>query len=291
MANQSAHLQHTMQTSLPNGMHPPGTPGTHGQPPNFQNIPLANNVHANLHIPVNKQRNAQQAGAAVAATAGAPLRPPTIQNGGPPTQQQVQAIQRMIQQGIPVAGAAQLGRPGGLQMFQQGQDIKPQMLLEQMRLHPEANTGQTGPPSSFRRLSEHVAPLADQAASLLNQVEWAPSADYDAALKEKITGFQPSLRQSGRSTLSQGMGITRILGDVLLERMPEGLRAMAEDAESGAAVDEDVGKGGKTKLVTDGNGMPGQKRRKVQDLANTIDKGLEIDREVETVRCLVDIGY
>lgn len=63
----------------------------------------------------------------------------------------------------------------------------------------------------------------------------------------------------------------RVLNDVLVEKMPEALRAIAEEAEVGDEV------GGES------SGLPGQKKRKVQELAEGIDKALVIDRDIETV--------
>lgn len=70
--------------------------------------------------------------------------------------------------------------------------------------------------------------------------------------------------------------MTRILSEVVLERLPEGLNALADDAEAELSGDK--------KKTEEGSGMPGQKKRKVAELAETIDKQLEVDPHVETVR-------
>lgn len=134
------------------------------------------------------------------------------------------------------------------------QDIKPYMLLQHVKQPIQAER-----PPQVRRTSD--LPQLDRSQSLLSKVSWQPNAEHDAALKERISATSKS---AGRATL----GANRILGDVLLERMPEGLRAIAEDATDG-------------KRKTDGK--PGQKKRKVQELAETVDKALVLNKDVETV--------
>ncbi len=129
------------------------------------------------------------------------------------------------------------------------QDIKPYMLLQTMK----PTQVEEGRPPQVRRPSE--LPQLDRSQSLLSRVSWIPDAEHDAAIRDKMVAQR---KPAGR--------LNRIVGDVLLERMPEGLRAVTE---------EDVGKGKEV--------MPGQKKRKVQELAVTVDKALVFDRDVETV--------
>jgi hypothetical protein len=60
-----------------------------------------------------------------------------------------------------------------------------------------------------------------------------------------------------------------------MEIMPESLRAIADE------VDQD----GDSKKADNASGLPGQKKRKVQELADGIDRGLIIDEDIEKV-CL-----
>jgi len=259
------------------------TPGMVRPPSGFQ---LPNNVPNNLHIPPSKQGNLGQPGA---TANGSPMRP-SLQIPGISAANQPHAavLQRMIQQGISVNPS---GIPNGVrsQTGQQisGQDIKPYMLLQQMEQQQptqgQMEEGRPHPPNQVQKTSDMTVPQLDRSQSLLSRVSWQPSADHDARLKDKISGFQRPLKPSGRATLYQGLGMNRILGEVLLECMPEALRAIAEEAESGVASDAEVGEGGKGKIDSDGIWMPGQKKRKVQELAETVDKALVIDRDVETV--------
>lgn len=264
------------------------TAGNMGRPQ--AGFPLPNNVppNLNLHIPPNKQRNLMQPGG---NAAGSPMRGSPAGFAGA-NQSQSAVIQRMINQGIPVnqqtiQEAIRPQMAGFVPQMASGErEIRPYMLLQGMPRQPtQGQTDDTRPsaPNQVRHPSDIAMRTLDRSQSLLSKVSWQPNAEYDAALKEKISGFQRSVRPSGRATLGQGLGMNRILGDVLLERMPEGLRAIAEEAESGVASDVEVGKGGKGKMEAEGSGMPGQKKRKVQELAETIDKALVIDRDVETV--------
>jgi hypothetical protein len=246
---------------------PPGAPSA-GTPGNFS---LPNNVPANLHIPASKQRNLS-----TAANAGSPMRPPMqLPPGAGMGAQQQGQIQRMIQAGIPVQPGVRppMGgavAPGGFPI--KAQDITPQMLMSQ--LDPSSNA--RGPAERFRRMSDQPIPpgAMDRSASLLQRTTWQPSAESDSALLEKLNDFNTSIRPHGRATLAQGLGVSRVLGDVVLERMPDGLKAVADEAEND--VDSEQKEEG-------GTGLPGQKKRKVQELAESIDRALVIDKEVETV--------
>jgi hypothetical protein len=153
-------------------------------------------------------------------------------------------------------------------------DITPQMLMSQI----DPSSGARPPMHRFRRESDQPLPPGsiDRSASLLSRATWQPSPESDTALLEKLNGFNSSIRPHGRATLAQGLGVSRVLGDVVLERMPDGLRAIADEAENDVEVEKKEERTGRT-------GLPGQKKRKVQELAETIDKALVIDKEVETV--------
>jgi len=219
---------------------------------------------SNLHIPVNKQRNIvqqqqqpQQAGSPAAGTP--PMRPPVPQQNPRDA-----AVQRMISQGIPVNAAG--GRAQG------GQEIKPFMLLQQMKAPPAAESIH---PGAIRQTSDQIVPQLDRSGSLLAKVTWAPTEETDAQLRAKLSDFRRPLKQLGRSTLSSGFGVSRVIGDVVLEQMPEGFSAMAEDAEGMIAGDK--------KKAEEGSGLPGQKKRKISELARTVDDMLEVDPDVEMV--------
>lgn len=186
----------------------------------------------NLQIPANKQR---------------PVRPP------PPAAaplQQVNAIQRMMQQGIPV----NQNRPPNAQMT-------PAMLMMQQGV-PQASTPQANSSSSNTTLNREFTEKAGP------RTTWVPTPEHDAAIQKLLNGLHRPIKS--RPTLTQGLGVNRILGDVLGELLPDDLRALAE----GEHVEQ---------RKEDETGLPGQKRRRVQDLASGIDRSLMITPEVEQV--------
>jgi hypothetical protein len=188
------------------------------------------NVSANLHIPPNKQRQAN----------------PTQMASPRPTLPVQPAVQRMLQGGIPVQPVM---RPG-----QTVADMKPFMGA------PKASNEDVRP-VQVRHGSENVLSQLDRSNSLYSRTSWVPTAEYDAGLRAKLFGSQVPTR--GR------LGV-RVIGDVVVEKMPEGLRALAEEVVGGIEEQGD-------------ERLPGQRKRKIQDLADNVDKGLIIDREVESV--------
>ena len=273
-------------------------------------FPQPNNVSNNLYIPANKQRSkgsnaaATVAAAAAAATAAAAAAaaPMTVAQGSPrpltqaptsaqvaqlasaqtPAQAQAQAqlIQKMISQGIPVNVPQQrLGSTSRPSIPLPGEQPieKPQQQPNQPQ---QRMPGGGDIETHLRRMSEQIS-QSNAGPSLLSQVTWTPSPEYDQALKEKLSSLQRTLRPTGRSTLSQGLGVNRVISDVLVEKMPEALVAMAEEAVSGVGDDEE----GDQSKADKGTALPGQKKRKVAELASTVDPGFEIDREVEAVGC------
>lgn len=285
------------------------------QQPGGPNFPIPNNVTVNLHIPAGKQRNSSAgSGQQGQASASPQMRPPPIQpqggtpgagqgGGGPPNQAQIQTIQRMIQQGIPIQHAAQAQQqvqqqqqggyppprgPMNPAMFanqqQQQQQGPPRQTPEQFMNNQQGGemggNGRAAGPQAFRNGgsdvgagagAQHYAAM-DRSQGSLARTTWAPTAEYDATLREKLGEFRPSLRMR-----NGGRRGDRILGDVLLEKMPEEIKAIADEVEM-------VGEGDMAGDET--SGYPGQKKRKVQELADTVDKGLVIDEDVETVRDL-----
>jgi hypothetical protein len=111
---------------------------------------------------------------------------------------------------------------------------------------------------------------------LFARANWGPTPESDAALAEKLGEFRPSIRASGRGN--------RVLNDVIMERMPEALRAIADEVDQS---------GDSQKTLDNASGLPGQKKRKVQELAEGIDRGLVIDEDIEKVRSpqpVVELG-
>ena len=271
---------------------PSGQSATQPSTPNMQNrpppgFPLPNNVSNNLHIPPSKQRNLAQQ-----TNVGSPMRPPmqmpAVNN--PAQQPSIAAIQRMLNQAAPVNPS---GGPGGIRppmsAFPQqinGKDIKPYMLLQHMQ-YQQGQMEEGRPPlpqlANQVPLASELFPQLDRSGSLLDRVTWTPSAEHDAALRRKLTHGADVIESMSRaSPLGKGPGASGILGQVDPTRMPEAIRAMAEEVESGETSGAEGGKGGKGKK-DEGSGMPGQKKRRVQDLAHTIDKALVINTDVETV--------
>jgi hypothetical protein len=292
-----------------------GTPNAmQARPPGAQNFPIANNVPVNLHIPAGKQRNNSGSGPQVQAGQSPQMRPPNqpilpqgaVPNQNPNTSAQLATLQRMINQGIPVQGngqqfvrppmnpamyaAAQQNMAQQAQSQAQGQlqgqgQGQPRQTPEQFISHQQQVGAVPGADGSNRPLAPQVMrnttatgtpaiqPGLPDAAShgLLSRTTWAPSPEYDAALVAKLSEFRPSIRASARGN--------RVLGDVVLERMPEALRALADE------VDQD---GDGDKALEHVSGLPGQKKRKVQELAESVDRGLVIEEEVETV-CVVEL--
>ncbi|KAI9634663.1 transcription initiation factor TFIID subunit A-domain-containing protein [Dioszegia hungarica] len=122
-------------------------------------------------------------------------------------------------------------------------------------------------------------PSTDKSDSVLAQAKWLPDAAYDAALREKLAQFQAPVKVGGRSTLMQGFAQGRVMSDVPLERVPDAIRAIAEEADRESMAQ-------KKKEVDPA--LSSSKKRKIQDVADNVDKGLKIDGEVEHV--LLQIG-
>ncbi|ORY30539.1 hypothetical protein BCR39DRAFT_108147 [Naematelia encephala] len=268
----SPHVQPSLQNNTPS------LPGAQAPTPRTPNYGMQNNVPTNLHIPANKQRNLLQPNAA----AGSPMRPPMALSAGATPQQQAGMIQRMLANGIPVTG------PNGAAIrpqFTQPPGVRPEAMLKQMdgRPAPAATDSQAqtaaqgqvvgpGPMAGPRRPSEMAVPGLIGATSLLGRVTWQPTPEHDQALKDKLSGFQVPPKRSG-------LGMGKVLNDVLNERMPEGLRAIAEevdgDAREGEAAEGSVGA-----LEV---ALPGTKKRKVSELAEAVDSQLVLDRDTETL--------
>jgi hypothetical protein len=136
-------------------------------------------------------------------------------------------------------------------------------------------------PMPTRPTNEVVNGQLDRSASLLSRATWTPTAESDNELRTKLFDMYASpARTSVRATLLEGLSTVPPLANVLGERLPDELRALA-DGDGDAKEIEPKSK----KHDLEGSGMPGQKKQRIQDLAQTVDKTMEIERPVEDVSC------
>jgi hypothetical protein len=274
----------------------------------------AQNVSANLHIPANKQRlfaaaaaaNAAQQHAAAnggapgtpgsgsAGNAGSPMRiqmPPNALMQGTPTphtqqmllQAQSQASQRLLNAGFPIQ--AQSGRA----LLQQSVDmnkVKPEMLISTI----DPNMPRQPPSDLARRSSEYGgssslvgtgaggpglhASAADRAISMLAQAKFVPTDEGDEELREKLREVYRPGPHTGRATLARS-AMTRVMTGAPAERVPEVLRALIEETEGAIKAEQSVREADAS--------LPGTRKRRFQELADTVDRGLIIADETEMV--------
>lgn len=258
----------------------PGTP---------MGFPVINSALPNLQIPPGKQRGiaaGQQPATPSSATGSAPspqiraqlpiaaaaVAAAASQHGSP-------AAQRLFQQGIPVSspGPAPV-RPPGAFPVPPGTQVTPAHILSDLDKRGSLPTAQ---PQPGRATNDIMQTALDRTGSLLSKTSWAPTAESDAALRTKLNdSFQLVGRQTGRATLLEGMSTVPVLANVLGERLPADLRLLAE---GDVDVKNDALDSKSKKHDLEGAGMPGQKKQKVQEFAETIDRSLEIDKPVEDV--------
>jgi len=258
----------------PNQVNGAGTPNAMQARAPAPNNFMPNNVPVNLHIPAGKQRNASsnqsQAGQSPQMRPpNQPILPQGTPNANATQSAQLATLQRMINQGIPVQGGNGFVRPPvnpALYAAQQG--MQPRQTPEQFMNNPQqpGEGNRAIAPQVLRTQSTGtpVGPSEVISHGLLNRTIWQPTPESDATLAEKLAEFRPSIRSSGRGN--------RILNDVIMEIMPESLRAIADEVEEG----------GDSKTENE-SGLPGQKKRKVQEVAEGIDRGLVIDEDIEKV--------
>lgn len=107
--------------------------------------------------------------------------------------------------------------------------------------------------------------------------------DMRSTLFKPLNSMETGTKLVGRGTL----GWNRVVRE-LVDDWPEGLREVvdeeAEDEEDGNGVMGDEGEH-KGRV----SGMPGQRKRKVQELAEEVDKALRIPKDSETVRSFLVI--
>lgn len=164
------------------------------------------------------------------------------------------------------------------------------MMLENLGRRPSASgdaasqlqlqaQGRVGAPAHLRGSADGPIPQLDQSGSLLRQATWRPSTDTDVTLREKMNPAAP-LRAGGPITLGR---LNRALTEAVVEMVPAGLKAMVDEAEQGVEEDEEGGRKESGVATGEDRGLAGTKRRKVQELAESVDKGLVVDRNIETV--------
>ncbi len=249
MAAGSPHMGQALPMMTPGGtqVRPPAG----GQAQGINPFNGANAVSANLHIPLNKQRNASLSG----GSAGAPspgARPPCSwqrrDKGSPVVSRdkwlgccRSSSSSRAAAAGSagaadgPAASGAAASRDdaaddragyscsgGRAARFgpRAGSEITPAMMMNQaggaagpggMNLSQAAAAAAAvaaaggaaaRPDGTTFRSMEGPSMMLDRSTSLLNKVDWAPDAAYDAALKHKLDTFYRGVRAFDRPTLN-----------------------------------------------------------------------------------------
>ncbi|RXK40027.1 hypothetical protein M231_02667 [Tremella mesenterica] len=278
------HMQQHPQTSI-STQSPhlgPSTPnGNQSRPP--ANFSIANNVPNNLHIPINRQRNIiQNQVPQPASESPRPPQLPTVPSAPNPNvvQAQVQAIQRLqSMQGLQVDQAIQNAvRPTPPIGMSSMAALSSQMISPSMFVATMSAQSQARPPMSQVREPNESGIVTDQTGSLLALKSWEPTEEYDAMLREKMNTFRSPMRNNDRGSLGGRMASSRLLGDVVMEKIPEGLQTILDETMS---VEGDEEKGEKKRGALEGSGLPGQKKRKVQEMAESVDRGLLVEGDVE----------
>lgn len=249
--------------------------------------PIGFPVLNNLHIPQNKQKKLQQTSQSPQSAAPSPGGPQVRPNialtaaaVAAAAQGNTATAQRLFQQGIPIAPTAGSPiRPTGAPQFQSqpGQPVTPALILSDLDRKGSLPQAQPAPTRPTNEVSNGTL---DRSASLLSRTTWAPSEESDIELRNKLFELHTTpARTAVRATLLEGLSTVPPLANVLGESLPPELRALADaDAESKSELDLKS-----KKHDLEGSGMPGQKKQKVQDLAKTVDKTMEIPRPVEDV--------
>ena len=187
-----------------------------------------------------------------------PAVPSNMPNG-------VQAQAAAIQQILSATGALQAGQRvpfAAAPPPQAGAD--PQAILAQLNA---AGVSAPSQPPAGSRPSEPAVTRFESSGPAHAKTSWNPTESSDQALKNALSAFH-RLKAKKKTTLGSG----RVLGDLLLEAPPDGLRMLVDE-------DEKVGVEG----VMEGSGLPGHKRRRIQEIAETVDKGLVVSSDIEEV--------
>ncbi|WVQ72936.1 hypothetical protein IAR50_002498 [Cryptococcus sp. DSM 104548] len=270
----------------------PHRPGSTPAPP----FNASMNGISNLHIPAGKARGLQGPNVAASSPNMRPLQPaPGDQQIPPGLQADPSLVQRLLEQGIPVQQAAQVfarhqqqlaaaaAVAGGNSTYpglptqlppgaapQPQRNITPAMLLAQYSHDMPSRP----PPSRPEQIVPDAPAPSDQSLSILSRASWTPNYADDVRIESM---FRPqSAAETGTKTVGRGTLGWRRVDREMIDDWPEGLReAVDEEAE-----DEEGDEG---ELKGRASGMPGQKRRKVQELAEEVDKALRIPEDSETL--------
>lgn len=236
---------------------------------------------SNLYIPPNKQRNMQ-----AQSQSPGPQSPAVRPNlnaamaAAQQQQQQQQNQQRAFPQGIPINQNAAAGspiRPPGMVQVPPGQHLTPGMILSDLDKKNVVPTAQAAP---MRPTNDVPGALLDRSQSVMSKTTWQPTPESDKALRDQLLlAHQVPARSAGRATLLEGLATNPVLTNVLGEQLPSDLRALADgEIESKAELDK-----GKKHELEGATGLPGQKKMKMQEFAETIDASLNVDWPVEDV--------
>ncbi|ODN74338.1 hypothetical protein L202_06754 [Cryptococcus amylolentus CBS 6039] len=295
MNGSSPHVGVGLQNGTPI-MRPGSTPAAAG---GFNGL---NNV-SNLHIPAGKARGLQGQGQGVGV--GSPnmrlLQPAGDgqQQLPPGLQADPSIVQRLLEQGIPVQQAAQVfarhqqqlaaaaaaaaAAAGGNAAYpglaaqhpgggtpQPQRNITPAMLLAQYSHDMPSRP----PPSRPEQIVPDAPAPTDQSLSILSRASWAPNYADDVRVESM---FRPQTAgETGSRTVGRGtLGWRRVEREGV-DDWPEGLREAVDEEAEEEEGEEGEGKGR-------ASGMPGQKRRKVQEVAEEVDKALRIPKDSETL--------
>lgn len=237
---------------------------------------------SNLYIPPNKQRNmqAQSQSPGPQSPAVRPNLNAAMAAAQQQQQQQQQNQQRAFPQGLPINQNAAAGspiRPPGMVQVPPGQHLTPGMILSDLDKKNVVPTAQAAP---MRPTNEVPGALLDRSQSVMSKTTWQPTPETDKALQEQLLlAHQVPARSAGRATLLEGLATNPVLTNVLGEQLPSDLRALADgEIESKAELDK-----GKKHELEGATGLPGQKKMKMQEFAETIDASLNVDWPVEDV--------
>ncbi|ODN74241.1 hypothetical protein L198_08262 [Cryptococcus wingfieldii CBS 7118] len=295
-AAQAAAAAQAQMTGSPHVGLQNGTPIMRpGSAPAVAGFNAINNV-SNLHIPAGKARGLQGQGVAAGSPNMRLLQPAGDgqQQLPPGLQADPSIVQRLLEQGIPVQQAAQVfarhqqqlaaaaaagGNPaypglaaqhpsGGTPQPQR--NITPAMLLAQYSHDMPSRP----PPSRPEQIVPDAPAPTDQSLSILSRASWVPNYTDDVRVESM---FKPqTVAETGSRTVGRGTLGWRRVDREGVDDWPEGLREAVDEEAEDEEGEEGEGKGR-------ASGMPGQKRRKVQEVAEEVDKALKIPKDSETL--------
>lgn len=246
------------------------------------------NVSSNLHIPHGRHRNSLIANATGQqgpgtpqsnGAAGSPLRMPNLltvpgmQNAATPPSQQVN---QMINQGIPV----QHNRPMLLPRATDLTKVKPEMMMQNMdtfamrqaqtQAYPQIGH-QDRRQSEFNSSGQAGSIPDSKAGGVLASASWTADAAHDEKVTTMLRNAVVPTLSSGRPTLGH-VGINRSMTSVPIGVVPDALRLWFQETDDA-----------KLAAGTADPTIPGVRKRKLQEVADTVDKRLIIENDVEAV--------